>query len=188
MPILLENKILQAAERQVESGLTPDNRDDYMKIVVAGMRLSLDKGPEGILAGLKRSRDPVHDAAVGSVNLVLLMQKQSRGTMPIKAMVPASMTLMLQALDFCEKARITKITPKKLDRATLIWRNQIFGAARITPDVLKSAAAKAHGVMQDPAQMDTLARRTGVVKDPRASEPTALPPAEPPRGLINRAV
>lgn len=186
MSILINNKLLMAAEQRVEAGLTPENRADYMKIVVAGMRVALDKGPDGIMASLKKSRDPVHDAAVGAVNLVLLMRKQSRGTMPIKALVPAAMTLMLQALDFCEKARITKITPKKLDRATLIFRNQIFGAFHITPDVLKAAAAKAHGVMQDPAQMDIIARRTGVVKDPRASVPTELPLAKA-GGLINRA-
>lgn len=182
MSILLNNKLLKAAEQKVEEGLTQDNRGDYMKIVVAGMRTALDKGPDGIMASLKKSRDPVNDAAVGAVNLVLLMRKQSRGTMPIKALVPAAMTLMLQALDFVDKARITKVTAKKLDRATLIFRNQIFGAFHITPDVLKKAATAAHGVMQNPAQMDIIARRTGVVKDPRASVPTTLPLANPAAG------
>lgn len=186
MPILLDNKLLKATEQRVEAGLTPDNRSDYMKIVVSGLRVALKDGPNSMIADLKKSRDPVHDAAVGAVNLVLLMRKQSRGTMPIKALVPASMTLMLQALDFIDKARITKIVAKKLDRATLIWRNQIFGAFHITPAVLNMAAQKAHAVMRDPTQMDIIARRTGVVKDPRASMPTALPVARA-GGLINRA-
>lgn len=177
MAILLNNKLLQAAEQRVEAGLTPENRADYMKIVVAGLRVALDQGPNGIMASLKKSRDPVNDSAVGAVNLVMLMSKQSRGTMPIKALVPAAMAIMLQALDFCEKARITKITPKKLDRATLIYRNHIFSAFRITPEVLKKAAVHAHGVMQDPTKMDIIARRVGVVKDPRASQPTSLPMA-----------
>lgn len=172
MSILLNNKLLQATEKRIEDGLTPDNRDDYFKIVVAGLRVALDQGESGIMASLKRSRDPVHDAAVGAVNLVLLMRQQSRGTMPPKALVPAAMTIMLQALDFCEKARITKITPKKLDRATIIFRNQMLGSFHVTPASLRDAGAKVHAIMQDPAKMDILARKVGVVKDPRASTPT----------------
>lgn len=177
MAILLNNRLLQVAEQKVESGLTPENRENYMRIVVAGMRVALDKGPNGIMASLRKSRDPVSDAAIGAVNLVLLMRKQSRDTMPPAAIPPATMTLMLQALDFCEKARITKITAKKLDRATLIYRNHILAAFGVTPQNLAQAGAKVHGIMQDPAQMDILARRVGVVKDPRASVPTNLPPA-----------
>ncbi len=179
MSILLNNRLLQAAEQKVESGLTPDNQKDYMKIVVAGLRVVLAKGPDGIMASLKKSRDPVHDAAVGAVNIVLLMSKQSRGTMPPKALVPAAMTLMLQALDFVEKAKITKVTAKKLDRATFIFRNQMLGAFHVTPDSLRDAGVKVHAIMQDPTKMDIIARRTGVVKDPRASVPNNLPLANP---------
>lgn len=175
MSILLNNKLLQAAEKKVEADLLPDNRDDYMKIVVAGLRVALDQGPDGIMASLRKSRDPVSDAAIGAINLVMLMRKQSRGTMPAKALVPASMTLMLQALDFVDKARITKINNKKLDRATYIWRDHMFKSFNVTQQMLKDMAVKVHGVMQDPTQMDILARRAGVVKDPRASVPNGLP-------------
>ena len=175
MSILLNNKLLQAAEQKVEAGLTPKNRENYMKIVVAGLRTALDQGPNGIMASLKKSRDPVSDAAVGAINLVLLMSKQSRGTMPPEALVPAAMTLMLQALDFVDKARITKVTAKKLNRATQIFADRMFAAFKITPAQLKAAGSKVQSLMQDPANRDIIARRGGVMQDPRASAPTGMP-------------
>ncbi len=182
MAILLNNKLLQAAEQKVESGLQPDTRGDYMKIVVAGMRVALSDGPNSIMASLRHSRDPVGDAAVGAINLVMLMRKQSRGTMPAKAIPPAAMTLMLQALDFVDKSRIKRISAPDLDRATHIFTNHMFTVNGITPAMLRSMAVKVHGVTQDPTHMEMLARRAGVVKDPRASQPTGLPLANPPGG------
>lgn len=186
MSILLNNKLLQAAEQKVEAGLTPANKDNYLKIVVAGLRVALDQGPDGLMASLKKSRDPVSDAAVGAVNLVFLMSKQSRGTMPPEAMVPAAMAIMLQALDFVDKARITKVTAKKLNRATKIFTDRIFAAFKITPEQLKAAGGKVQTLMQDPANRDIIARRAGVEKDPRASAPTGMPLANP-GGMINRS-
>jgi hypothetical protein len=195
MSILLENKLLQAAEKKIESGLTPQNREDYTKIVVAGMKTGLAKGPEGILASLKQSKDPVQDCAVGAINIVMLLREQSRGTMPAKALVPAAMTLMLQALDFMDKARIKRVGVKDLERATRIFTNYIFTVFKITPQMLKGMGIKVRGIVQDPTQMDMIARKAGVVKDPRASQPTDMPadtgptpklPAYRP-GLINAA-
>ncbi len=195
MSILLNNKFLKAAEDELERRLTPDTKPDYMKIVVAGMRVALDKGPQGILATLQHSRDPVQDAAVGAINLVMLLRKQSRGTMPPKAIPPAAMTLMLQALDFVDKMRIKRIGPPDLDRATHIFANHLFTLFHITPAMLQGLAVKVHGVTRDPTQMEMIARKAGVVKDPRASQPTdmTLAPGPTPKlpayrpGLINSA-
>jgi hypothetical protein len=195
MSILLENKLLQATEKKIESGLTPENREHYTKIVVAGMKAALAEGPNGILASLKQSKNPVEDCAVGAVNLVMMLREQSRGTMPVKALVPAAMTLMLQALDFADKARIKRIGVKDLDRATRIFTNYVFTVFKITPKMLEGMGVKVRGIMQDPTQMDMIARKAGVVKDPRASHPTDMPadtgptpnlPAYRP-GLINTA-
>ncbi len=46
----LTNPLLQQTEDKVESGLTPENRANYDKIVVAGMHVALDKGPNGLSA------------------------------------------------------------------------------------------------------------------------------------------
>lgn len=178
MAILLNNKILQSAEAALESNLMPEVKEDYMKIVVAGMRAALHGGTEGLLADrLRRSKDPLGDIAKGAVNLVMALSHQSKGVMPMKAMGPASMTLMLQALDFADKAGVIKVGAAELVKATHIWANRLMTALHITPAMLNKAAGMAHGVMNDPTQVEAIKRRAGLVKDPRASTPTAL--AEP---------
>lgn len=164
MSLLLNNRILKAAEDKIEKGLTPQNRDNYFKIVVAGMKLALDKGPNGLLAYLHSSKDPITDSAKGAVNLCLLMRRQSRGTMPMKAMVPAATTLMLQALDFVDKTGVMKIGNNELVKATHIFTNFLFQQLHIKPEMISHAAAQVHGIMQDPAKMETINRKAGFSK------------------------
>lgn len=186
---ILNDQVLADAEQKLESQLLPDVRQDYMKIVVAGMRVALHGGPNGMLAGLKnKSKDPIHDAAVGAINLCLLL-RHTAPAMPIKAMIPAAMTLMFHALDFVDKTGLAKVGPDELVRATHIFTNRVMQAWKVTPQMLQHAAGVVHGVMQDPNKMDALARKTGVVKHPMASEPTDLPQEAPQpagSGIINQ--
>jgi hypothetical protein len=174
MAALLQNNILEASEQKIESQLTPQNKVNYMKIVVAGMRAAMAKGPNSIVASLHQSKDPVSDCAVGAVKLCLLMAHTSRGTMPPKAMVPAGMTLMLHALDFCDKSGIAKIGTPELVRATHLFTNEIFKAFKISPQMLQNAATKVHGIMQDPTKMEMLKHQAGMTKNPNAPVPTPV--------------
>lgn len=173
------NKLLAQVEQKVESQLLPGTRDDYLKIVVSGLRVGLKNGPQGIMASLRQSRDPVHDCAVGAVKLVLMLWHQSRGTMPVKAMPPAAMTLMLQALDFADRTGIQKIGVPEIDRATRLFATELFKLWNIDLSKFKGIARKVHDLTQDPTAMEAMARKGGVVKDPRASTPTELPEAAP---------
>lgn len=175
MSLLLSNNILQAAEMKLESQLTPQNRADYLKVVVAGLKVALAKGPDGYLASLKNTKDPINGSAIGAINLCLLMRKSSRGTMPVKAMVPAAMTLMLHALDFVDKAGIAKVGEHELIQATHTFTNHIFKALHITPNMIHSAASRIQQVVQNPTNVEMMKRKAGLVKAPNASE-TTLPP------------
>jgi hypothetical protein len=159
---------------------TDDRRPAFQAMIDA----ALVKPPSFsvILAGLKQSRNPISDSATGAINLVLLMRKQSRGTMPEKALVPAAMTLMLQALDFVDKAGIAKVGKDELVQATHIFTNHMFEAFGVTLPMLTHAANQVHAITQDPAKMELLNRRAGVVKDPRASVPTPMPAAKAAKG------
>lgn len=192
MSILLTNRLLEAAEKRIEGDLTPENRANYTRIVVAGMKLALDKGPKGILASLKQSKNPLSDCATGAVNLCILMRRQSRGTMPVKAMVPAAMTLMLHALDFAERTGIIKtVGTAELSKATHTFTNTAFARFGITPQMLHGAADKLHKTVQDPAKLEKIKRAAGTVKDPNASVPTPMPAnnvaRETATGMINGA-
>lgn len=175
MATVLANNILEATERQIESQLLPEVKADYDKIVVAGMTAAMHGGANGLTARLKNAPDPIAACATGAVNLVLLMKAQAKGVMPMKAMIPAGMTLMLQALDLVDKAGIAKVGVEELGRATRTFTNHLFKALKITIPMLQKGAASVHAVMQDPTAMEKINRKAGVVQAPGTSTPTPLP-------------
>jgi hypothetical protein len=171
----MSNPVLEAAEQKIESQLTPDNQQSYMKIVVAGMAAALGGGPQGLMASLLKSPDPVRDAARGAVALVLVLRRDAHGVMPLKAMVPAAMTLMLRALDFVNRTGIAPVGTPELVRATHIFANEIFGHFGITAPMLANATARVHAITQDPVAMEMINRKAGVVQAPGASSATPVP-------------
>ena len=181
MGIIQQNDILSAAENKVEGQLTPQNKADYGRIVVAGMKSALQGGPNGILASLRNSKDPVDDAAKGAVGLCVLMFKESRGTMPIKAMVPAGMTLMLNALRFAQDLGLIKVTQQTVVQATHTYVNTLFQVLHITPQMMQVAAHRVQAITQDPASMAKINLAAGLVRNPNAPTPTPLPGANEPQ-------
>lgn len=180
----LSNPLLQQAEEKLEANIAdPATKQNYFKIVVAGLHIALDKGPDSFMAKLRNSRDPISDCANGAAALVLIMRKESKGVMPMKAAVPAGMTLMFHGLDFIDRAKIAKVAEPDLDRATTIFTNTLFHRLGITPQMLHTAATNVHKITQNPAQMELINRKAGFVKSPDASQPTPLPGGSP--GLID---
>ena len=175
MSLMLDNSVLEAAEQKIESNLLPATRANYMKVVVAGMKTAMAKGPDSILASLRQSKDPVNDCAKGAVNLAFLMRKQTRGTMPIQALVPAAMTLMLHALDFVDKSGMQKIGATELTEATHTFANIMFRNLGITAPMLAKAHETVARAIQDPAHLEAMKQKAGLVKSPNASTPTAVP-------------
>lgn len=179
------NPLLQATEAGIERGMDPETRQNYDKIVVAGMAAALDKGPNSILASLRQSKDPVSDAAKGAVALVFLLRKEAKGVMPMKALVPAGLTLMLKALDFADRAGIAKVGQPELVRATHVFTDQVFARSGISKQQLATAATKVHALTQDPQAMAAINLKAGVTRHPMAAEPTPLPPGPGSSGMIN---
>lgn len=180
MALLLENKLLQAAEQKVESQLTPQNRDDYLRIVTSGMRSATMGGPNSMMAGLRNSKSPIGDVVAGAINLCLLMRVHSRGTMPPQAMVPAALTLMLKGLDFAQQMGIVRIGNAELVQATHLFTNTVFHKFGMTPQMIHTAAAKIHAITQNPQAMQKINLRAGLAKAPDAGDTdestTRVPP------------
>ena len=173
--LMLTDGVLQQAEQKIEGNLTPQNRSNYMKVVVAGMKVGMANGPKSLLMSLRHSNDPINDCAKGAVNLTFLLRKQTRGTLPLQALVPAAMTLMLHALDFVDKSGIMKIGAPELDQATHTFTNIMFRNLGITPQMLQQAHTKVMAVVKDPANLEKMKQKAGVVKSANASTPTPVP-------------
>lgn len=170
-----DQPVLQAAEQKVEAQLTPEVRESYLKIVVAGMKAGMDGGPDSIIAKLHGSKDPLADCAKGAIGLVLILKHQAKGIMPVKSMVPAAMTLMFKALSFAEQMGVVKVGNNELDRATQIFADTFLQKLGVTPQMLGHAMKNVHALTQDPVAMEQMKRKAGLVKHPDASTPTASP-------------
>lgn len=180
----LSNPLLQQIEAKLEANIVdPATKENYMRIVVAGLHIALEKGPDGGMASLRNSRDPVGDAARGAVALVLAMKHQAKGVMPPKAMIPAGMTLMFHALDFLDRAGVVKVSEPEIDSATRTFTNLLFQKLGITTAILQRLTGRVHQITQDPASMAAINLKAGVTRHPNAATPTPLPSGPP--GMIN---
>ncbi len=179
----LRNPMLQQIESQIEANLQPDVKDAYDKIVVAGGHLALANNG-AMLTQLAKAPDPIIGAAKGAVGLVLIMRKDARGVMPMKAAVPAAMTLFLKALDFIDRSKIAPVGNAELVRGTHALTDFLFARMGITKAGLANAAQKVHGLTQDPSAMHAIQLKAGLLKHPMSAQPTPLPPG-PSGGMIN---
>ena len=175
----LSNPVLQQIEQQIEAGLTPQTRADYMKIVVAGGHLA-NANNGAMLVQLSKAPDPIAAAAKGAVGLVLIMRKETQAPgkvpMPMKSAVPAAMTLMVNALDFISRSKIAPVGTPELERAVHIFTDYLFARMGITKAGLASAAQKVHSLTQDPQAMTAIQMKSGLLRHPMAPTQTPLPP------------
>ena len=151
--LLIQNTLLKQAEDRVEKTVPPAQRDNYLKIVVAGMKYAMDKGPEGLLASLKDSKDPLADSVKGAIAIVGVLRGNAKGTMPLEAMIPATMSLMFQALDFAEKMNLLTVTETELDKAAHMFMDTILPLLNVPKAKLDESMDQVHGIMRDPDKM-----------------------------------
>ena len=142
--------IKQAMDAVVAKAVPPDQKEAYQRIVTAGMKLAFDKTThDSIIKGLDESKDPIKDVAVGTVGILLIMEKESKGTMPIPPMVPAGMTLVLHGLDYIEQTKGIKIDKAEIDNATQLFIETLSPKIGLTPEVMKKASEQVDGAMQN---------------------------------------
>ena len=145
---------LQKVETAIEKSVKPEMQEAYQKIVTAGMKMAFSKEANGaIVEGLDKSKTPIKDIAIGAVGMLLLMHKQSKGTMPQDAMVPAGMTLVLHGLDYYGKTSKAPVGNNEVDEATQIYMDALLPKLGITQDMLQKTSSQVQGVMQNPEQM-----------------------------------
>ena len=155
-----------------EAQITPDIMRPYEKLVIAGLKAALHKGPGGILYALGRRENVVLIAVRGAINMVGTLKSLSPKPPPEAAMVYASFTLLMRALDFASAAKLIEVDNELIDRATRLWMNNIMTGFGISPGALNKMSEMVDGVIQDDAKMDTINRYTGYIKDPRVPQRT----------------
>ena len=147
----IKNPLLAQTEQAVEAKTPPSQKQFVDRIVTAGMTAAFSPQSHGqIFQGLDQSKDKVHDIAMGTVGLLLMLSKQSQDTMPALPMIYAGILLMLHGLDYVEQAIGVKIGTNELDKATQIMMPVLQEKLGLTHDKLQSMANNAHQNLQNP--------------------------------------
>jgi hypothetical protein len=171
----MNNPLLQTMETALEAKLTPQNRGNYDKVVVAGLHIALAHGPNSFMAKLLHSEDPIGDCAKGAVALLLIMRKEAKGVLPMQAGIPAGVTLMLHGLDFIDRAKIVEIGNPEIVRATTLFSNNLFFRLGISPQMLQHATMRVHQIANDPTAMNAINLKAGITQHPGAATVTPVP-------------
>lgn len=152
--LIPQSDVVAAAEAKIESQVPPAQKQNYAKIVSAGMKVALQGGAAGLLGHLTKSKDPIADLVQGSIAIIGILRRQSKGTMPPAAMIPAMMTLILQGLDYLRKAHIVEeITNDDVARATQMFINVVLPKLGVTPDKMQGMMQQAQTMAQDPSKV-----------------------------------
>ncbi len=127
------------------------NSTSALKIIAAGLKiLDGDESRKLVVSELKQEKDPADIAGDGVAKLMGILMNQSKGTMPMKAAMPAATILMCEALDRLEalgKVEVDKATLAQAMKSLASSMMQLIGA---TPDKLESLLAQTRRPEQAP--------------------------------------
>jgi hypothetical protein len=139
-----ENAVLARVEQAIMAKVDPKAKSAVMRIVAAGMKVMFSQQThELMLQTINKPGDMIENVADGVAELMILMYKQSRGTMPVDAAIPASVILLCHALDYMAKAGKIQISNDVVAQATKAMMAYLMQRMGITPDKMQAVGAKA---------------------------------------------
>ena len=165
------NPLLSKMEAGVLDKLDPKQQHAFDKIVKAGVKVMYSEKMHPMLVNqLKTPGDPAAIAGEGVAKLLGILMNQSKGTMPMKAGIPAAAVLLCEALDMLEELGKVKVTKDTLAKAVQSLSSSLLQLMGVTPEKLSGLMAKAQAqkAQQKPA--------------PKPASPTPPPAPPAPQG------
>lgn len=125
------NPQLEQVEQAVQAKVPPELMDAFNRIVTAGLKVMYSPETRQMLANqLKQPGDPSQIVGEGIAKLMGILYQQSKGTMPMKAAIPAAQVLTCEAIDFAAKAGIMEVSSQTIADCTkemVTYLLQVFG-------------------------------------------------------------
>lgn len=151
----MKNKLLQQAQAAIESKISAKDQPIYNKILTAGMKLMFAKKTNAMFVdSIKKDPDPQALITKGVVGLLGVLYKQARGKVASGPMITAGHAMLLEALDFAERAGLLTVDAATLDKATHDYIEQVMNALEDhRPGSVSGMMDKVQGVMGDPQKM-----------------------------------
>lgn len=125
----------------VRNSIPAQYRVAAQQIVLAGMKVMFsDQTHPLMMAALRSDSDLAHGVGMGVTQLITLLFRQSKGQMPIPAIIPAAILLVCEALDFVEKAKIGQVTPQVIAQAVQVVTAYLMQKMGLTPQKISQIA------------------------------------------------
>lgn len=161
------DKLLTQVKQGIEAKIPPNLQEDTQKMVVAGMKIMFDaQTHQMMMKQINQSGDITDNVAKGIGALMSIIFRSSKGAPPIDAAVPASILLMVEALDYLAQTGKIQITPDIVAQCTKTLMAYMMQKLGLTPEKIRQLQS---GQGAQPAvQMPT------VQSGPQAGAPAGL--------------
>jgi hypothetical protein len=146
------NPLLQQTVQQIQAKVPPDLMPTFQRIVLAGEKVMYAPQTHAMMVNqLKGNPNQAEAVGEGIAKLFAILLHESKGTLNMKAAMPAMVVLLCDALDFMEQTMGVKVTPQLLAAATKEMGSALLQVMGVTPDKLNQMMAKVQQ-QQAPAQ------------------------------------
>jgi hypothetical protein len=149
-----KNPTLQKMMQAVQAKVNPALANTVQKIVAAGEKVMYSpQTHDMMLQQIKSNPDPAVAVGEGIAKLFAILRKESKGTLNMKAAIPAMNILMCEALDFMEQAGVVQVTPELLASASKEMGSALLQVLGVTPEKMQAITSKQPGQATQPPGM-----------------------------------
>ena len=115
--------------------MPPELQEAYERVVIAGMKVMFSKESHKLMLDELQKEGPVgQKLGMGIAGLMLLLVKQSNGTIPPEVIIPAGINLLTRAADFVRKTKLEKITNADIGDAMEVMISTILQKFGVEPE------------------------------------------------------
>ena len=148
----MTNQMLIDIQRNIESKVSPENKQRYNKTVLAAETLMFDPKTHQNMELVKNpdsQQNLVETVSKGVSGLMWLLYQQSKKSLPAEVLVFAGTTTICKVLDFAERGLKLPVTPEIISQTTKRTTDKLFEQMGITPEQLKAAIAQGKQEIED---------------------------------------
>jgi hypothetical protein len=148
----MTNRMLIDIQHNIESKVSPENKQRYNKTVLAAETLMFDPKTHQNMELVKNpdsQQNLVETVSKGVSGLMWLLYQQSKKSLPAEVLVFAGTTTICKVLDFAERGLKLPVTPEIISQTTKRTTDKLFEQMGITPEQLKAAIAQGKQEIED---------------------------------------
>jgi hypothetical protein len=114
--------------------MPPELQEAYERVVIAGMKVMFSKESHKLMLDELQKEGPMgQKLGTGIAGLMLLLVKESNGTLPPEVIIPAGINLLTRAADFIRKSKIEKITNGDIGEAMEVFISTVLEKFGVDP-------------------------------------------------------